>query len=77
VRGSVEAPTGFQLRFGKKEYGIPDPEVPSEMRNVRGRRLREVIVSPFRVVYRVDPGRVRVIRAWRSERLLEVPEESL
>ena len=37
--------------------------------------LREVIVLPFRVVYRVDPGRVRVIRVWRSERLLEVPEE--
>jgi plasmid stabilization system protein ParE len=37
--------------------------------------LREVIVPPFRVVYRVDPGRVRVIRVWRSERLLEIPEE--
>ncbi|MBW6505028.1 type II toxin-antitoxin system RelE/ParE family toxin [bacterium] len=37
--------------------------------------LREVIVSPFRVVYRVDPGRVRVIRVWRSERLLETPPE--
>ncbi len=37
--------------------------------------LREVIVAPFRVVYRVDPGRVRVVRVWRSERLLEIPEE--
>jgi len=37
--------------------------------------LREVIVSPFRVVYRVDTDRVRVIRVWRSERLLEIPEE--
>jgi len=27
--------------------------------------LREVIVAPFRVVYRVDPGRVRVVRVWR------------
>jgi len=87
VRGSVEAPMGFQLRielmevlppvwrrflvpgsitlpglhrviqevmgwenyhlhlfrFGKKEYGIPDPEYPSEMRNERGRRLREFL----------------------------------
>ena len=87
MRGSVEAPVGFQLRielrevlppvwrrflvpgsitlpglhrviqevmgwenrhlhlfrFGKKEYGIPDPEYPSEMRNERGRRLREFL----------------------------------
>ena len=87
MRGSVEAPMGFQLRielrevlppvwrrflvpgsitlpglhrviqevmgwenyhlhlfrFGKKEYGIPDPEYPSEMRNERGRRLREFL----------------------------------
>jgi plasmid stabilization system protein ParE len=37
--------------------------------------LREVIVAPFRVVYRVEPGRVRVVRVWRSERLIEIPEE--
>jgi len=37
--------------------------------------LREVVVPPYRVVYRVDPGRVRVIRVWRSERLLEIPGE--
>jgi plasmid stabilization system protein ParE len=37
--------------------------------------LRDVVVAPFRVVYRVDPGRVRVVRIWRSERLLDIPEE--
>ena len=31
------------FRFGKKEYGILDPEYPSEMRNERGRRLREIL----------------------------------
>jgi len=31
------------FRFGKKEYGMPDPEYPSEMRNERGRRLREFL----------------------------------
>ena len=31
------------FRFGNKEYGIPDPEYPSEMRNDRGRRLREFL----------------------------------
>ena len=31
------------FRFGEKEYGIPDPEFHSEMRNERGRRLREFL----------------------------------
>jgi len=30
-------------RFGEKEYGIPDPAYPTEMRNERGRRLREFL----------------------------------
>lgn len=38
--------------------------------------LREIIQPPFRIVYRVDPGRIRIVRVWRSERLLTVPEES-
>ena len=33
----------------------------------------EIIHPPFRIVYRLDDGRVRVVRVWRSERLLEVP----
>lgn len=37
--------------------------------------LREVVVPPYRVVYRADPGRVRIVRVWRSERLLEIPKE--
>ncbi len=35
--------------------------------------LRELIHPPFRIVYRRDPGRVRVVRIWRSERLLRLP----
>lgn len=35
--------------------------------------LREVVHPPFRIVYRRDPGRVRVVRVWRSERLLHLP----
>jgi toxin ParE1/3/4 len=32
--------------------------------------LRELIRPPFRIVYRLDSDRVRVVRVWRSERLL-------
>ena len=36
-------------------------------------RLREVIHPPFHIVYRVDKDRVRIVRVWRSERLMRVP----
>ena len=36
-------------------------------------QLREVIHPPFRIVYRLTGDRVRVVRVWRSERLLRMP----
>ena len=36
--------------------------------------LRELIRTPFRIVYRRDPKHVRIVRVWRSERMLELPE---
>jgi plasmid stabilization system protein ParE len=36
-------------------------------------RLREIIHPPFRIVYRLEEARVRVVRVWRSERMLKVP----
>jgi toxin ParE1/3/4 len=35
--------------------------------------LRELIRPPFRIVYRRDREAVRVVRVWRSERLLRLP----
>ena len=35
--------------------------------------LREIIHPPFRIVYRLDKKRVRIVRVWRSERLLKMP----
>ncbi|MEW6290342.1 MAG: type II toxin-antitoxin system RelE/ParE family toxin [Thermodesulfobacteriota bacterium] len=35
--------------------------------------LRELIRPPFRIVYRREPGKVRIVRIWRSERLLALP----
>jgi len=34
--------------------------------------LREIIHPPFRIVYRLAEDRVRVVRIWRSERLLDL-----
>ena len=36
-------------------------------------QLREIIHPPFRIVYRLDEERVRMVRVWRSERLLGLP----
>ena len=35
--------------------------------------LREIIFPPFRIIYRLDESKVRVVRVWRSERLLKMP----
>lgn len=37
--------------------------------------LREVIDPPFRIVYRRDVNWVRIVRVWRRERLLALPED--
>lgn len=36
--------------------------------------LREVIHPPFRIVYRRESRRVRIVRIWRGERRLLLPE---
>ena len=39
------------------------------------RSLRALIRPPFRMVYRREPEGVSIVRIWRSERFLEVPED--
>ncbi len=36
--------------------------------------LRELIHPPFRIVYRRDAELVRIVRVWRSERWLKLPD---
>lgn len=35
--------------------------------------LRELIRQPFRIVYRRDRDKIRIVRIWRSERLMVSP----
>ena len=35
--------------------------------------LREIIDPPFRIVYRHEKNKVRIVRIWQSERLLKMP----
>lgn len=34
--------------------------------------LRELIRPPFRIVYRLEPKNIRIVRIWRSERPLRL-----
>jgi toxin ParE1/3/4 len=34
--------------------------------------LRKIIHPPFRIVYRLDANKIRVVRVWCSERLLKI-----
>jgi toxin ParE1/3/4 len=36
--------------------------------------LRELIRPPFRIVYRRDRNKIRIVRVWRSERLMVSPD---
>jgi len=36
--------------------------------------LRELIHPPFRIVYKREPDNVRIVRVWRSERRLNLPD---
>ncbi len=37
--------------------------------------VREIIYPPFRIIYRVEAERLIIIRVWRSERQLRLPEQ--
>ena len=36
-------------------------------------QLREIIHPPFRIVYWREKNKIRILRVWRSERLLKLP----
>lgn len=51
------------------------PELGQIVPEFSQRFLRELIHPPFRIVFRRDPKHVRIIRVWRSERLLALPDD--
>lgn len=39
--------------------------------------IREIIHPPFRVVYLLEAKVIHIIRVWRSERILKLPDDKL
>lgn len=65
--------------FQRIEALVDHPELGRQVPEFAQPSLRELIVAPFRVVYRYDEGmspeRIRVVRVWRGERLMELPSD--
>lgn len=56
--------------MGRIETLAAHPDVGRVVPEFEQKFLRELIHPPFRIVYRRDPDKVRIVRVWRSERLL-------
>ncbi len=53
---------------------VENPDIGRMVPEFGEERIRELIHSPFRVVYLREQDSIHVIRVWRSERLLRLPE---
>ena len=53
---------------------LDNPDIGRVVPEFGEERIRELIHSPFRVVYLREQDSIHVIRVWRSERLLKLPE---
>ena len=52
-----------------------NPEIGRVVPEFGETKIRELIHPPFRIVYLREQRSVHIVRVWRSERLLELPEE--
>lgn len=59
--GEILARVASLAEYPQRGRVVPEFEAPA---------LREVLLPPFRIVYRLDGHRVRVVRIWRCERLM-------
>ena len=62
--------------FQQVERLVDHPELGRVVPEFDQPLLRELIHPPFRIVYRRDPVRIRVVRVWRSERLLRLSPDT-
>ena len=53
---------------------LPDnPEIGRQVPEFQMPSIRELIHSPFRIVYILKNINIQIIRVWRSERLMQLP----
>ncbi len=54
-----------------------NPDIGRKVPEFDEEKIRELIHPPFRIVYLREKISIHVIRVWRSERLLELPEQEI
>lgn len=60
--------------FAKAEQLAEFPHSGRIVAEVGVETVRELVHAPFRIVYRIGDTRIWIVRVWRSERLLKMPE---
>jgi toxin ParE1/3/4 len=77
-QGATEAGQRIVAEIFKRIECLPDnPDMGRIVPEFKQPFLRELIYPPFRIVYRREAQRIRIVRVWRSERLLQLPQENL
>lgn len=56
------------------EILVAHPEIGRIVPEFAEPNIRELIHPPFRVVYWLDNPQIHIVRVWRSERLLQLPD---
>jgi len=75
-QGAPDAGKRIVARIVKKtEKLINHPSMGRVVPEFGLEQLREIIDPPFRIIYVKEKSKVRVVRVWRSERLLKLEEE--
>ncbi len=54
-----------------------NPDIGRKVPEFDEEKIRELIHPPFRVVYLREKSSIHIIRVWRSERLLVLPEKEI
>ncbi len=54
-----------------------NPDIGRKVPEFDEEKIRELIHPPFRIVYLREKNSVHIIRVWRSERLLVLPEQEI
>ena len=63
----------FVIKIIKHIETLPtNPEIGRKVPEFNEKNIRELIHSPFRIVYLIEKRTIHVIRVWRSERLLNL-----
>lgn len=76
-QGAPDIGTNFVTQIIEHiETLVDNPKIGREVPEFNSTEIRELIHVPFRIVYIIELKVIHVVRVWRSERLLELPDNS-